>query len=51
LQSDPSSRLHILAANILPALPALDIPKSKPPIRVMPKLKGNSGKQKKIVLG
>jgi hypothetical protein len=42
--------LHILAADILPALAALDIPKSKPPIHVTPKLKGNSGKQKNVFL-
>jgi hypothetical protein len=50
LQSDPSSRSHIFAADISPALAALDIPKSEPPIRVTPKMKGNYGKQKNVFL-
>jgi hypothetical protein len=42
--------LHIFAVDISPALAALDIPKFKPPIRVTPKMKENSGKQKNVFL-
>jgi hypothetical protein len=50
LQLDPSSRSHIFAANLSPALAALDNHQSEPPIRVTPKMKGNSGKQKNVFL-
>jgi hypothetical protein len=33
-----------------PALAAMDIPKTAPPIRVTPKMKGNSGKRKNVFL-